>query len=165
MRARKIWYSVSCLFSVQYRNWESKQRTFKVAVPPKRRCVSVCDWARNPQSWQGGWWGGWVATPVESRLKTAAVSLRWKKRFSGSVWYHGGRSRRKSRSLLTLNKNVNEPRKKKLKYNQTSLAGEPLKSTVVTFVQKMALIRRGHCCKLAEVRQCYANTRRAWATN
>lgn len=34
MRPRKIWYSVSVFFSVQYRNWESDQRTFKVGFNP-----------------------------------------------------------------------------------------------------------------------------------
>lgn len=127
MRARKIWYSVSCLFSVQYRNWESEQRTFKVgfdAISPKGQRVCVISALSSGPTEIAGGGGGWsrhtrpITLSIRRRL-LSCVRPSLEIRSCGSVRYRGRKSRRKSGSPLTWNENnVKEPKKKKIQQNK-----------------------------------------------
>lgn len=176
MRARKIWYSVSCLFSVQYRNWESEQRTFKVgfdAISPKGQRVCVISaLSSGPTEIAGVVVGGGVATPAQSHWAfeddcCRACGLRWKyglADLSGTVAEKAvGNQGLHWHGMKTTSRN-----QKKKKYNRTSLRNDPLKSfsSALRFVfRKIEPTRRRRRLKTTAVRLRSAKTRRAWATN
>lgn len=171
MRARKIWYSVSCLFSVQYRNWESEQRTFKVgfdAISPKGQ--RVCD--QRTELWTHRDCGGVESphlpnhTEHSRRRLLSCVRPSLEIRFCGSVRYRGRKSRRKSGSPLTWNENnVKEPKKKNTTKQALETTRSSLSLSYLDLFRKIEPTRQRHRLKTTAVRLCSAKTRRAWATN
>lgn len=132
-----------------------------------KRTVCVCvrlSSGPTDRGWGGGWRGGFGGRSRHTCTMAFddGCCQPWLEiRFSGSFWYCGRRSRRKSASPLTWNENNVKELPKKLKYNKTSHSS--LSLSYLHLFGKMAPIHRGR--KSTAVRQRSARTRRAWATN